>query len=334
MYQETVDVPSPSPTPVSEPERASEEEPLAPYGMLIRCSTINALVSGEKTPVIAKVEEPLVWHGKLVVGRCSIAHGTGQLGYSKSSINADGTWTIVLYDERHPDQSPELVVNAMALDEEYDPNFKSHGVLNGSPGIHGNLITVDAWADVKVFAASALSAASGSIQGTATNFFGGSTPNVNARGAGGISGSVLNPLAQGTQAVLNGYAQTIVDAIHRDGVYVLVPPGKTFLLYVTQDIYAPRGGDAERTKVKRRYLRERSVDEDVTEPRETRDARKDAASQNPLGTLGTLSQAPPTPQATEDAQRGFQERTRAFQEQLSALKTAPASNNGNVVTKP
>ena len=45
-----------------------------------------------------------------------------------------------------------------------------------------------------------------------------------------------NAALQGTSAVLNQYAQQILDSIKRDGFYVRVPAGKQFYLYVTQTI--------------------------------------------------------------------------------------------------
>jgi hypothetical protein len=45
-----------------------------------------------------------------------------------------------------------------------------------------------------------------------------------------------NAALAGTSAVLNQYAQQILDSIKRDGFYVRVPAGKQFYLYVTQTI--------------------------------------------------------------------------------------------------
>jgi hypothetical protein len=45
-----------------------------------------------------------------------------------------------------------------------------------------------------------------------------------------------NAALAGSSAVLNQYAQQILDSIKRDGFYVRVPAGKQFYLYVTQTI--------------------------------------------------------------------------------------------------
>jgi len=50
------------------------------------------------------------------------------------------------------------------------------------------------------------------------------------------SQSLNNAPFQGAQKVLSEYAQSIYDAIQRDGFYVRVPSGKQFYLYVLQTI--------------------------------------------------------------------------------------------------
>jgi hypothetical protein len=52
---------------------------------------------------------------------------------------------------------------------------------------------------------------------------------------GGVS-TPQNAALAGSSAVLNQYAQQILDSIKRDGFYVRVPAGKQFYLYVTQTI--------------------------------------------------------------------------------------------------
>jgi hypothetical protein len=48
--------------------------------------------------------------------------------------------------------------------------------------------------------------------------------------------SLQNAPLQGAQAVLDRYAQQILQAIERDGFYVRVPAGKQFYLYITQTV--------------------------------------------------------------------------------------------------
>jgi len=48
--------------------------------------------------------------------------------------------------------------------------------------------------------------------------------------------SLQNAPLKGAQAVLDRYAQQILNAIERDGFYVRVPAGKQFYLYITQTV--------------------------------------------------------------------------------------------------
>ena len=58
----------------------------------------------------------------------------------------------------------------------------------------------------------------------------------NISGAGGVPGYIINPPAQGAEAVLDRYAQMVMDSIKRDGFFIRVPAGKLFYVYVTEDI--------------------------------------------------------------------------------------------------
>lgn len=325
MYVETVSIPEPPKSNLEAPS-VTQEKPLAPYGRMLRCSTVNALVSSDRddAPILGVVDEDFVWNQKNVIPRCSEVQGRTQLDYAKGSIGARGVWTIVIHDERYPGWCPQMVVTAEALDSENDPNFKSYEILNGSPGLHGMVIRADAWDDVKLFIATALSGAAGAIQPTTTTIFGTVAANPSGRGVGGASGALVTPLAQGAQAVLNQYAQTIQDAIKRDGIYVIVPPKKTFMLHILQDLYAPHlaGGDAERRQVLKRHLRDRKDEEEETSPRDVREAKEATASQDPLGSIqNAIPQSSPSAdvhaaQAESDARR------KAFESQVNAIKAS------------
>ena len=51
-----------------------------------------------------------------------------------------------------------------------------------------------------------------------------------------IPNTARNAALTGTGQVLNTYAQQILDAIKKQGVFVRVPAGKQFYLYITQTL--------------------------------------------------------------------------------------------------
>jgi hypothetical protein len=50
------------------------------------------------------------------------------------------------------------------------------------------------------------------------------------------SNNIINPPAQGTEAVLDRYAQLVMDSIEKDAFFIRVPAAKLFYVYVTEGI--------------------------------------------------------------------------------------------------
>ena len=98
-------------------------------------------------------------------------------------------------------------------------------ITDGSAGLRGEVIKSDNMADIKLFAATFLSGAASALTEKQQTIF------------GPINSPTLNnaPFA-GAQAVLQTYAQQILDSIQKNGFYVRVPSGKQFYLYVLQTI--------------------------------------------------------------------------------------------------
>jgi hypothetical protein len=122
-----------------------------------------------------------------------------------------------------------------------------------------------------------------SVQGTVTNVFGQTVPSPNVNGAGGVSGALINPPAQGVQAVLDRYAQMVMDSIERDGFFIRIPAAKLFYVYVTEDIDTAKatvGGSHRMRDVQSEFLEDRSLEERVTQPRSVRDAKDAADARN------------------------------------------------------
>lgn len=210
----------------------------APYGRLIPCETVLTLESNRlETPVIGLVTED-VWHdGRLIVPAGAEVHGRASTDRARERLAAQGAWTIV-WRTPGTDNGSELAVQGLALDRERDPATGEWGLHDGSAGLRGQVLKSNDWHAVQLFAASFLSSATTALQDTQTT--------------AGMLGETVTPMATGrnaalagTSAVLREYARQIRETIERDGIYVRVPAGKPFYLYVTQKL--DRGHGAPRT---------------------------------------------------------------------------------------
>ena len=192
----------------------------APVGRLIQCQLVNTVDSGASdAPIIALVTEDL-WHdGNLVIPAGSEAHGRAQSDTLRERIISSGTWVIV------KKTGEELVLNGIALDREHNEKTGTWGITDGSPGLAGDLIQSKAAAEIKVLGATLLSGVASAMQQSQATVLGTQ-----------ISATGRNVALTGASQVLNTYAQQNLDAIKKDSVYVRVPAGKQFYLYVTQTI--------------------------------------------------------------------------------------------------
>jgi hypothetical protein len=254
-----------------------EPEPLgdyAPFGRLVKCELVNTVDSSSiATPLIGLVSEDVVWNGKVIVPRRSEAHGVAQIDKVRERIASEGPFTFILNDPQNPGLGRELVVDGIALDREEDAELKTFGITDGSAGLRGVVIQTDKLADIKLFVATFLSGIGQGLQSTTTNGFGTVQNNPNGNTAG-IPGYIINPITSGAQAVLNQYADHILQTIERDGFFVRVQAGKQFYIYVRQVIDLNKAvvdGDPVRVRVKKEYLNERSQEENITQPRRERD---------------------------------------------------------------
>ena len=225
--------PAPKPAPVLpisltavRTDRAPVSGRFAPYGRLIPCETVLTIESNRlDTPVVGLVTEN-VWHdGQIVVPAGAEVHGRASADRARERIAAQGSWRIVW---RMPgaDHGRDLSVQGLALDRDRDAADGAWGLHDGSAGLRGEVLRTSDWHEVQLFAATFLSTATAAFQDTrATASLLGETlvPATTAR----------NATLAGTSAVLREYANQIRQAIERDGVYVRVPAGKAFYLYVT-----------------------------------------------------------------------------------------------------
>jgi hypothetical protein len=194
----------------------------APFGRLIPCETVITVDSASiQTPIVGLVTENVYYGGKLIIPAGTEVHGMAQTDRQRERIAGNTSWTLVWQD------GEEMQLNAVALDREFDNNTNQSGwaITDGSAGLRGEIIKSDNLADIKLFAATFLSGAASALTEKQQTVF------------GPINSPTLNnaPFA-GAQAVLQTYAQQILDSIQKNGFYVRVPSGKQFYLYVLQTI--------------------------------------------------------------------------------------------------
>jgi hypothetical protein len=323
-----------TPEPAAKAPDPQEEAPTdyAPYGRMVRCKLAFTVDSsaGMSPPVIGIVTEDVKGaYGTVVIHRCSEVHGIAQINKLQDRVQADGLWTFVLNDPQRPGERPELVVQGRAMDREDDPAFRTFAITDGSAGIRGTAIRSDNMAEIKLFAATLISGGSQGLKSTGTNVFGATYNNPNGRGAGGLSGVVINPVVQGAQSVLDLYAQRLLDAIERDGLFLRVPAGKEFYVYVMQDVDLRKStiaGDAARRHQKEDFIRDRKRDEEITEPRETRELRAQAEAQNEAVNPAQDPRLDGLNQGLETTRQNLDARVSALQARSEALRPQPQKN--------
>jgi hypothetical protein len=202
----------------------------APYGRLIPCETIITLESSKiETPIIGLVTED-VWHdGRLIIPAGAEVHGRAALDHARDRISASGQW-VVVWRDRTAANGKELVVNGIALERHRDDVSGEYGLRDGSAGLTGQVLKSDNMQEIKLFASTFLAGMASGLQEMRdqTTAFGdvAQVPETSAK----------NAALQGTASVLNLYAEGIAKKIAEDGVYVRVPAGKQFYLYVTQTL--------------------------------------------------------------------------------------------------
>jgi len=319
-----------APAPTPEEENVGD---YAPAFRMVRCKLVNTIDSSNiSTPVVGLVTDDLIWNGKVIIPRCSEVHGMAQVDKSRERISAEGAWTFTLYDKDDPGLGRELVVKGWALDREDDPEFKrlmvgattvdpavkTWGITDGSAGLRGVVLKSNNASELNLFVATFIAGIAQSVQGSVTNVFGQTVPSPNVQGAGGVPGYIINPPAQGAEAVLDRYAQMVMDSIERDGFFIRVPAGKLFYVYVTEDILTGKatvGGSRRLAQVQSEFLDDRKLQEKVTQPRSERDAAK-AQQQNgfPYPPID-----PTLTRKLDDASQRLEARTQALEDQAQQL---------------
>lgn len=203
--------------PQPEPPRVTG---FAPYGRLIPCElTFTVDSSNIHTPIIGLVTED-IWHGgELIIPTGSEIHGRAQSGRFRDRIQTQDNWVIVFSDGR------VLRFTGNGLTQDVDPDGHGWEVTDGSAGLRGQLITTTNPQEIKLLVATFLSGMSDLNQQTRGSVFGNQ-----------IVSNARNAALNGGGAVIDLYAQRILETIQRDATFVRVPSGSTFYVYLTQTL--------------------------------------------------------------------------------------------------
>ena len=131
----------------------------APYGRMIPCETVITIDSAKiETPIIGFVTED-VWHdGKLIIPAGAEVHGKAQVDPSRERIASDNSW-ILVWRTTDRMNGAELPLHGVALDMERNETTGTWQLTDGSAGLKGDILKTDNWAEIKLFVATFLSAA-------------------------------------------------------------------------------------------------------------------------------------------------------------------------------
>jgi hypothetical protein len=213
------------------PQGAEVSDTYAPYGRMIPCETVITIDSAKiETPIIGFVTEDVWNDGKLIIPAGAEVHGKAQVDPSRERIASDNSW-ILVWRTTDRMNGAELPLHGVALDMERNETTGTWQLTDGSAGLKGDILKTDNWAEIKLFVATFLSAATTGLENTTT-----STNALTGQTTQTPLATPKDAALAGSSAVLNQYAQQILDSIKRDGFYVRVPAGKQFYLYVTQTI--------------------------------------------------------------------------------------------------
>jgi hypothetical protein len=233
-----------------EPERSAPRE-FAPFGRLIRCQLVDTIdsVTARSEPIVALVTQDLDWNGSVV-----IPAGSEAFSYAgpEAVVDGDGVgrlvdtgeWTLVLPAAAGGTNGRELALKGRAvnrIEQVVDARGKprSWGLDDGADGLVGyTLSTLDS-REIELFAAAAVSGMAQGLGAVAER-------QVPAPGVSGVLGATQIAPTLGNAAVgalsasaidaVNEVASRIRQEISRRGVYVRIPAGKEFYLFVEQTI--------------------------------------------------------------------------------------------------
>lgn len=223
-----------------------------PIGEMVKCRLVMAVSSegqgqnggsNGETPVIGMVEEDKYFNGQLLVPRGTKVHGTvgGLIGPPKNlRLRTGQRWTLVFPQFGNVRNGSEITIRGIALHRSETGTPGSWAIADGDGGLRG-LALYDPTADrIQAALATFLAAGVSGLQNVTSvaNGLGGSSREV--------SSTPRNAALGGVSAVAAGEVARIQEEIRQNSVFLLVPSGTTFYLYLQQtvDIRNARVGDS------------------------------------------------------------------------------------------
>jgi Bacterial conjugation TrbI-like protein len=239
------------PVPPKAVPAAAIADDFAPFGRLLKCELVDTLdsVTARSEPILGIVTQDLDWNGNVI-----IRAGTEVFSYARPEAVIDaagvgrlvdtGEWTLVLPGGPDGENGRELILKARAVDRretlvDARGTAQSWAIDDGADGLIGYTLSTLDDEEIRLFAAAAMS---GMAQGmTAVAERQEPAPGVaGALGATQVAPTVANAaegaLGSGAADVMNELAGRIRQEISKRGVYVRVPAGKEFYLFVEQTI--------------------------------------------------------------------------------------------------
>jgi hypothetical protein len=244
-------VPAAAPPAAAPPPARAIGDEFAPFGRLVKCQLVDTVdsVTARSEPIVALVTDDLDWNGSVI-----IPAGTEAFSYAKPEPVIDaagvgrlvdsGEWTLVLPGGRSGPNGRELILRARAVDRRElvvaeRGRVSSWAVDDGADGLVGYTLSTLDNREIKLFAAAAISGMAQGFGAIAER----QTPAAGLPGALGatqvaptLGNAAVGSLGAGAVDYMNQLAARIRDEISKRGVYVRVPSGKEFYLFVEQTI--------------------------------------------------------------------------------------------------
>jgi hypothetical protein len=225
-------------------------EDFAPFGRMVKCELVDTLdsVTARSEPIVGLVTQDLDWNGNVI-----IPAGTEVFSYAKPEAVIDaagvgrlvdgGEWTLVM-PGRGGENGRELILKGRAIDRREvqvtgTGTALSWGIDDGADGLVGYTLSTLDNKEIKLFAAAAVSGMAQGITAVAER----QQPAAGVAGAFGatqvaptLGNAAVGALGAGSADVMNELVGRIREEISKRGVYVRVPAGKEFYLFVEQTI--------------------------------------------------------------------------------------------------
>lgn len=233
------------------PAVRADPDDFAPFGRLIKCELVQTIdsVTARTEPIVALVTADLDWNGTTIIpaGSEAFSYAVPQPVVDVGGVGRlvdNGEWTLVLPGGPGGANGRELIVRGRAVDRRESVvsahgDARAWGPDDGADGLVGFTLSTLDNREVKLFAAAAISGLAQGLGAVAER----QEPAPGLSGALGatqvaptVGNAVVASLGTGAVDAVNEVAARIRDEIAKRGVYVRVPAGKTFYLFVEQTI--------------------------------------------------------------------------------------------------